>query len=227
MPKDIQPSETVAMLYYIKAQHSDLVFYLSKRMSSSLGQLFVDAREIEENLWACDRLRDQEQEEEYERQRSDLGLHSFQYCDPSFSDFNFPPDLKTTESDSSTIQDLGNLYQQGDSPCSIEKISSYMQKDDYALNFLGDFQEVDFAEGNDQFVEEEVVIPKRLAAHIIDQKSLFSYDDKIDKECQKFPGHLFAPNCYDVFSIYEMSLAEKEDNSVVKVADLTQKQFDQ
>jgi hypothetical protein len=58
MPKDIQPSKIVAMLYYIKSQHPDLVFYLRERRSSSLEQLFVDAREIEENFWACDRLRD-------------------------------------------------------------------------------------------------------------------------------------------------------------------------
>jgi hypothetical protein len=44
------------MLYYIKAQHLDLVFYLRERISSSLGELFVDAREIEENFWACDRI---------------------------------------------------------------------------------------------------------------------------------------------------------------------------
>jgi hypothetical protein len=74
-------------------------------------------------------------------------------------------------------------------------------------------------------VDEDFVIPKHLVAHIIDQKSLFTYDNKIDKECQQFPAHLTAPNSYDVFSIYDMSLAEQEDNIVVKVADLIQKQF--
>ena len=54
--KDIQPSETASMLYYIKFQHPDLVFYLRERISSSLGELFVDSREIEEKFWACDRL---------------------------------------------------------------------------------------------------------------------------------------------------------------------------
>jgi hypothetical protein len=104
MPKDIQHSETTTILYYIKDQHPKLVFYLRERRSSSLGQLFVDSREIEDNFWACDKIRDQEHEEEYECQRSYFSLHSFQYCDPSFSYFNFPLDLKTPESNFSTIQ---------------------------------------------------------------------------------------------------------------------------
>jgi hypothetical protein len=105
--------------------------------------------------------------------------------------------------------------------------SSYIQKDDYALNFLGDFQEADFAKGNDQFIEEEVVIPKHLDVHITYQKSFFPYDHKIDKQCQQFPGHLIDPNIYHVFSIYEISVFEQEDNNVVKVVYLTHKQFDQ
>jgi hypothetical protein len=76
-------------------------------------------------------------------------------------------------------------------------------------------------------VEENTAIPKHLVSHITDHKSLFTYDDKIDKECQRFPGHITTPNSYYVFSIYEMSLDEKEDKSVFKVAYLTQKQFDQ
>jgi hypothetical protein len=76
-------------------------------------------------------------------------------------------------------------------------------------------------------MEGEATIPKLLVAHKTNKKYMFTYDDKIDKECQQFPGHLNAPNSYDVFSIYEMYLSEQEDNSVAKVADLTQKQFDQ
>jgi hypothetical protein len=150
-----------------------------------------------------------------------LGLHYFQYCDPIFSDFNFPQYLKTIESNISTIQDLGNLYHQDYFSCSIEMFSIYAQRDDYALNFLGDFQEADFAKGNDQFLEEEALIPKHLASHITDKKYFFSYDAKIDKECQQFLGHLTAPNSYDLFNIYEMYLVEKEDKSVVKVVYLT------
>jgi hypothetical protein len=53
-------------------------------------------------------------------------IHYFQYCDPLFSNFNFPPDLKTNESYIYTIQSLGNLYHQDDSSCSIKK-KSFMQ----------------------------------------------------------------------------------------------------
>jgi hypothetical protein len=50
LPLEIKPSETVAMVYYIVSQHSDLVFYLRERKSTSLSQLFIDAKEVEENL---------------------------------------------------------------------------------------------------------------------------------------------------------------------------------
>jgi hypothetical protein len=103
----------------------------------------------------------------------------------------------------------------------VQLKKNHLCRDDYALNFLRDFQEADFAKGNDQFVEEEAAIPKHLDSHITNKKYLFSYDDIIDKECQQFLGHLTAPNCYDVFSIYEMFLVEKDDKSVVKVVDLT------
>ena len=65
------------------------------------------------------------------------------------------------------------------------------------------------------------MIPKHLASHITDKKYSFSYDAKIDKECQQFLGHLTPPNSYDLFSIYEMYLVDKEDKSVVKVVYLT------
>jgi hypothetical protein len=47
------------MLYYLEAQHPDLVLFLRERISSSLAQLFVDAEEIEENFWACNKLQNQ------------------------------------------------------------------------------------------------------------------------------------------------------------------------
>ena len=36
MPLDIRPTEIAAMVYYVMAQHSDLVFFLLERKSSSL-----------------------------------------------------------------------------------------------------------------------------------------------------------------------------------------------
>ena len=46
----IRPSEKLAMVYYVMAQHSDLVFFRLERKSSSLRQLFEDAKGVEENL---------------------------------------------------------------------------------------------------------------------------------------------------------------------------------
>ena len=56
LPLEIKPSETVAMVYYIVSQHSDLVLYLKEIKSTSLSQLFMDTEEVEENLRACGRI---------------------------------------------------------------------------------------------------------------------------------------------------------------------------
>jgi hypothetical protein len=58
MPLEIHPTETVAMVYYVMAQHSDLVLLLLEIKSSSLACLFEDAQEIEENIRASKRVRD-------------------------------------------------------------------------------------------------------------------------------------------------------------------------
>ena len=80
MPPEIRPSEKLVMGYYVMARHSNLVFFLLERKSSSLRQLFEDAKGVEENIRACKMLRDQahvediqayEQEEE-RRYHSDL-----------------------------------------------------------------------------------------------------------------------------------------------------------
>jgi hypothetical protein len=52
MPVEIRPSETVSMVYYEMAQHSELVLLLRERKYSSLRcRLFEDAEEVEENIW--------------------------------------------------------------------------------------------------------------------------------------------------------------------------------
>ena len=50
MPTDIRPSEKLAMVYYVMDQHLDLVFFLLERKSSSLKQLFEDAKGVEEKI---------------------------------------------------------------------------------------------------------------------------------------------------------------------------------
>ena len=57
MPMEIRPSKKLAMVYYVMDQHSDLVFFLLERKSSSLRQLFEDAKGVEENIQACKMLR--------------------------------------------------------------------------------------------------------------------------------------------------------------------------
>jgi hypothetical protein len=58
IPLGIWPTKTVAMVYYIMAQHSELVLLLLERKSSSLACLFEDAQEIEENICASKRVID-------------------------------------------------------------------------------------------------------------------------------------------------------------------------
>jgi hypothetical protein len=59
MPVEIQPSETVAMVYYEMAQHSDLVLLLRERKASSLIRLFEDTEESKENIRDFQRIQDQ------------------------------------------------------------------------------------------------------------------------------------------------------------------------
>jgi hypothetical protein len=56
MPKDIQPSEIVARLFYTTTHHPDIAFYLRERKSLTLQQMFTNAEEIEDNLQACGKL---------------------------------------------------------------------------------------------------------------------------------------------------------------------------
>jgi hypothetical protein len=47
---EIRPTKTSSMVYYIMAQHLELVFLLRERKSSSLIHLFEDAIEVEESI---------------------------------------------------------------------------------------------------------------------------------------------------------------------------------
>jgi hypothetical protein len=52
MPVEIRPTEIVSMVYYVMAQHPELVLLLRERKSSSLRHLFEDVVEVEENIRA-------------------------------------------------------------------------------------------------------------------------------------------------------------------------------
>jgi hypothetical protein len=59
MPLEIRPTEIAAMVYYLMAQHNELVFLLLERKSSSLRNLFEDTQEVEENICASNKIREQ------------------------------------------------------------------------------------------------------------------------------------------------------------------------
>ena len=56
IPKEIQPSEATTRICYAIAFHSDITCILMAKRSSTFQQMFDDAREIEENLQACQKL---------------------------------------------------------------------------------------------------------------------------------------------------------------------------
>jgi hypothetical protein len=56
MPVEIRYSETAAMVYYVMAQHSELVLLLRERKYSSLKCLFEDVEEVEENIRASKKI---------------------------------------------------------------------------------------------------------------------------------------------------------------------------
>ena len=53
MPKEIQPPEATAMVYYLKALSIFLAFNLKERKPHTLKLMFLYAHEIEDNVWAC------------------------------------------------------------------------------------------------------------------------------------------------------------------------------
>jgi hypothetical protein len=46
---EIKPTKTATMVYYVMAQHSELVLILREMESTSLSWLFMDVEEVEEN----------------------------------------------------------------------------------------------------------------------------------------------------------------------------------
>ena len=56
MPFEIQPTETVAMIYYVMGLHSKLALLLLESKSSSLSIMFEDALEVEENICASRKI---------------------------------------------------------------------------------------------------------------------------------------------------------------------------
>jgi len=59
IPLEIRPTEKTAMIYYVMGLHSELALFLLEGKSSSLKILFEDALEVEENIIASRRIREQ------------------------------------------------------------------------------------------------------------------------------------------------------------------------
>jgi hypothetical protein len=52
MPMEIRPTGTATMVYYVMAQHLELVLLPRERKYSSLRPLFEDVEEVKENIRA-------------------------------------------------------------------------------------------------------------------------------------------------------------------------------
>jgi hypothetical protein len=59
LPKEIQPTEAAAMLHYETTFHPYLSFLLMERRYKTLQHMFDDAQEVEDNLQACQRMKNQ------------------------------------------------------------------------------------------------------------------------------------------------------------------------
>jgi hypothetical protein len=220
MPMEIHPTEVDTMVQYTVAQHLDLVLFLRERKSLSLQQMFVDAEEVEYNLLACGKLQNQswnEHENGYEQQISDLLFHLLQNVDALSSDSCFYSDL--IETDFPTVRVVEKLYQQDDSPYTIRKFSSYVQKDDYDLNFLGYFHQDDFAEGSDQFLEEETDVLGYLTVDMTDRiyKEIVTQNDDLVAHVVPTPGinesNRLPSDFYDTFALKSAEDIYVQDNN--------------
>jgi len=87
--------------------------------------------------------------EEYEQHKLDMEFHLFRCVDAPFLDSCFSLDLEISQSDFSIVKDLENLHQQDDVLYTMKSFSSYEYTDDCDMNFLVDFHEDNFADGDD------------------------------------------------------------------------------
>jgi hypothetical protein len=87
IPLEIRPTEIVAMVYYLMAQHNEFVLLLLERKSSSLRNLFEDTQEVEENIWASNKIREQAYFED---------LHAL---DEHQEDYEYTPELQQRDSE--------------------------------------------------------------------------------------------------------------------------------
>jgi hypothetical protein len=121
IPLEIRPTEMAAMVYYLMAQHNELVLLLLERKSSSLGNWFEDAQEVEENIRASRWIRmqaDSENLQTYEQEDYEYISESKQESSEYEANLDQQPEgeyISDLESDSSTLVECSrDREQEGD-----------------------------------------------------------------------------------------------------------------
>jgi hypothetical protein len=175
LPKEIQPTQVVAMLHYTKTLHPNLSFLLMERRPNSLQQMFNDAQEIQHNIQACKQIRNEEldakdNDKEYEQKTIDLNLeHRFNNIICPLEVFNANDSAKNHI----PLVERGGVAFAFD-PSHDEKRAYY-----FMYSFV-DSQEDEFA---NQFFEEHVDVPSLfLLDDITDVVDLPIYD-KYEDDC--------------------------------------------
>ena len=121
--------------------------------------MFVDAKEVENNLQVCGKLHDQiidkdfnvqEMEEVYEQQGSTLIFYSCQNANMSSSNLSLTPKITINELDVSTMSDVkdastSQLHKQNDFIYAPKNYFGSEYKSYFIMNFLTDFHKDDHA----------------------------------------------------------------------------------
>jgi hypothetical protein len=172
LPKEIQPTEVVAMLHYATTLHSNLSFLLMERRPKSLQQMFNNAQEIQHNIQACEQIQNegsdaQEHESEYEQETVDYNLEH------RVDNIICPPKVFNANDFAKNYIPL--VEQGGDDPFHDKQGANF-----FMYSFV-DSQKNEFA---NQFVEEQVDVPSFFflddIADVVDFPIYDEYDDDCD-----------------------------------------------
>jgi hypothetical protein len=192
MPVVIRPTQTTAMMYYVMAQHPELVLLLRERKYSSLRHLFEDAVEVEENIRARMWVHRQAYNE-------NLHVHEQEDCQSiSYSeqeDSEYESDLEQQkgsrydsklESGSSTFVDFSmgrNAYQSYDQfPEHFEHvlvddcIDNYMFLDDHSYDGINPAAPLSCDhsyEGETTTVDDQELVSKEQGGHLFASRDNF------------------------------------------------------
>jgi hypothetical protein len=95
LPKEIQPPEGAAKLYYATTLPSKLFLFLSERRSATLQQMFIDAQEVEDNLRAGRKLSYQDDGDKWRKEKEDQPRRvlEFSHEDVFIEDHNQPTNV--------------------------------------------------------------------------------------------------------------------------------------